>query len=299
MQSDYTFALQYQRASTTAQAAQVKQKLAQGSLTRVAGIEGCVLYTAQQRMRLIKLTADLATLAFTSAIPALHMRKAEVLTELVAANLGHLRNLSAASKGPFRLCGRAAQLLSSVMSSGDPNNCAQNATNPACKRCVRHVAVGDYGHSCVLLFNGSVECAGSNSFGELGLGKADEEKHLRLIPATALAGIPVGSVEAGSGFTCMLAAPSEGNKVYCFGGGGSGMLGEGLSSDSAVPVLVKGLRQSPPIKQLVVGIYYACVVYDIAGNANSNANVQCWPAHGGRILGIRCPKLRIWLTQLK
>uniref|UniRef100_A0A383V630 Peptidase C1A papain C-terminal domain-containing protein n=1 Tax=Tetradesmus obliquus TaxID=3088 RepID=A0A383V630_TETOB len=283
MQSDYTFALQYAWTSITAQATQIKQRLVQGSLMRDAGTPGCVMYTAPQRIRLVKLTADLTTLAFTAALPALHMRKAEVLTELVASNLGHLRSLSAASRGPFKLCGRTVQLLSGVLFSGDLNNCVENVEAPACQRCARQIAAG-HGHTCVLLNNGRVECAGYNAHGELGLGRADKDTHSRLAPATVLDGINISSVGVGDGFTCVLGAPSEGNKVYCFGFGGIGQLGNGLSTSSVVPVAVKGLRQSLPIKQLAVGISYACVVYDAPEPGAARASVQCWGEHFGTTL---------------
>lgn len=223
MQSDYTFA-QYTRATITSQAAVIKQRIKQGSLMRDVSTSGCVLYTAKQPLRLIKLTADLTTLAFTAALNALHMRKAEVVSELVTSNLGHLRSLSAASRGPFKLCGRTAQLLSSVLLPQDPpaspspvlpptpspspspkppkpspspspgpsglNSCLDRADDPACRRCARQVAMG-IGHVCVLLYDGSVECAGSHDSGQLGRGGRDWDDHPLLAPAKVLAGIPV------------------------------------------------------------------------------------------------------------
>jgi hypothetical protein len=41
----------------------------------------------------------------------------------------------------------------------------------------------------MLLYNGSIVCAGENDFAELGIGSSDRDDRRTLIPATALAGI--------------------------------------------------------------------------------------------------------------
>jgi alpha-tubulin suppressor-like RCC1 family protein len=63
-------------------------------------------------------------------------------------------------------------------------------------------------------------------------------------------------------FTCVLATfAADGNKVYCFGGGDNGQLGDGKGAASAVITTVQGLPESPAIRQLVAGPYAACVVF--------------------------------------
>lgn len=123
------------------------------------------------------------------------------------------------------------------------------------------------------MYNGSVACARRNYAGQLGTGKVDSWQVSTFILATALAGINVSSVAVGDGYTCVLADPSQGNKVYCLGANGQGQLGNGSNVDSAAPVLVQGLKQSPRIAQLIVSGSNACVLFVGSGGVSA---VQCW-----------------------
>jgi hypothetical protein len=114
MQPDYTFALQFNRSSTTEQATRTRQRLAP-DLARDPAQPGCLLYSPKQPQRLVKLTDDLTILATTAPTVALRIRKPDVLADVITSNLGFVCSLLAASKGPFRVCGRTAHLLSSVM----------------------------------------------------------------------------------------------------------------------------------------------------------------------------------------
>lgn len=284
----------------------------------------------------MKLADDLATVAVTSYV-GMTLKRADILAELVASNLpskAHTsgRKLSSVGTGPFRLCGKVAQLLKAVVPppmpspsprpvlspspprtspppspdptgapspspaspqqpspppSPGPSGCSQEALeavgDPACKRCAKQVAFGS-GHTCVLLNDGSVECAGYNNDGAMGLGPDGPrglEQRLTLAPATALAGMPVSDLGAGFCYTCVLAPPSEGNKVYCMGNGHEAQLGNGRRSNSVVPVAVQGLRQSPRIIQLVVSYIRACVLYE-AEAGSSASDMQCWGDRGVR-----------------
>jgi hypothetical protein len=116
MQPDYTFALQY-KADITARATQIKQRF-KTALKYDATKPGCLLYTAKQPQRLLKLADEITTLADAAASVSHEegLSKADVLADVVASNLLYARSLSAASKGPFRLCGKMVQLLSSLLS---------------------------------------------------------------------------------------------------------------------------------------------------------------------------------------
>jgi alpha-tubulin suppressor-like RCC1 family protein len=177
----------------------------------------------------------------------------------------------------------------------DGTNCSlEHADDPACKRCVKQILCGPY-YTCVLLYNGRVECTGSNDLGQLGLGYESENKG-QLVPATVLAGIPISSVGVGNDFTCVLAAPSEGNKVLCLGQDWGGNLGDGMNNtSSAVPVAVKGLKQSPPITQLAVGPSQACVLYGATAADTADAQVQCW----GYQIGPTATIFRAWAMRLR
>jgi hypothetical protein len=104
MQPDYTFALQVE------QRAAAIQKTLSAALAYLPAKPGCLLYRPKQRQHLIKLADDLTTLASAKSTPVHDINQADVLSDIVTSNLGYLRSLSVASKGPFRLCGKTAQL---------------------------------------------------------------------------------------------------------------------------------------------------------------------------------------------
>jgi alpha-tubulin suppressor-like RCC1 family protein len=144
--------------------------------------------------------------------------------------------------------------LCCVARAGGAGTCSiDRLTAPDCKRCARAVALGHY-HSCVHLYDNSVECAGQNHAGQMGLGTQDWDERLVLVPASVLTGISVKSVGCGEAFTCVLAAAVEGSLVYCFGSN-NGVLGTGVGPNelsSATPVVVQGLKHTPNIAQLAV-----------------------------------------------
>jgi hypothetical protein len=103
MQPDYTFAL---KVSETV--AQVQQRFAQ-ALSYPAR-PGCLQYSPKQPERLVKVADDLSTL--TALVPGSPMALPQVLADLVTSNLGSRVRLTAAGRGPFRLCGsNLARLL--------------------------------------------------------------------------------------------------------------------------------------------------------------------------------------------
>lgn len=142
------------------------------------------------------------------------------------------------------------------------------ASDPACKRCVQGMAIGLY-HVCVMLYDGSIECAGDNEQGLLWRDEADGSD--KLVPASALTGINIRSIGSGDFHCCILTtAPEGGDKVLCVGRGKDGELGDGSLNSSTVPVAVQGLLPSR-VTQLAVGAGYTCVLY-----ADPDKLVQCW-----------------------
>jgi alpha-tubulin suppressor-like RCC1 family protein len=111
----------------------------------------------------------------------------------------------------------------------------------------------------VILFDGSLECAGTDKAGQLGDGVPGGTSS-KLVSAAAFdkAGIKVTAVATGVDFTCVL---SSTNKVFCVGQGTYGQLGHGKLESSAEPVAVQGLR-SARITQLVAGWNHAAVLYE-------------------------------------
>uniref|UniRef100_A0A383W5T9 Peptidase C1A papain C-terminal domain-containing protein n=1 Tax=Tetradesmus obliquus TaxID=3088 RepID=A0A383W5T9_TETOB len=274
MQPDYTFALQFGPASAAERSAAASNRLLP-SIANDPAHRDCVIYKPQQPQRLAKLADELTTMAVTYT--QAQLGAGDILASIVASNLHLKRNMSAASKGPFTICGAAARLIKAAQlsSPSPPPGFHSNCSNPDSQRVIQHV---DFGrdHTCVLLCNGSIECAGANIEGQLGTGQApDNADHTLLAPATVL---PVAQQSRGNSvigcgwwYTCVVAGLPAGNKVFCVGEGYLGKLGNNEAAGSVSPVEVQGLKQSSAIVQLAVGFDNACVLY-------AAGSVQCWGA---------------------
>lgn len=121
------------------------------------------------------------------------------------------------------------------------------------------IAAGD-AHTCALTTTGGVQCWGSNGNGQLGNG-ATQNSALP-VAVTNLPG-DVTSIAAGGTHTCAMTA---GGSVYCWGGNGSGQLGNDSTTDASAPVAVVGL--SGAATALATGYRHTC--------AATSGGVQCW-----------------------
>jgi alpha-tubulin suppressor-like RCC1 family protein len=115
-------------------------------------------------------------------------------------------------------------------------------------------------HSCeITQADGSVRCAGKNSYGEVGDGTTTTR--YTAVPVAGLAGVT--AVALGWGSSC--ARKSDGT-VWCWGGNGLGQLGDRTQVDHLTPAPVIGLSQ-------VVGISggqaHVCAV-------KTDGTVWCW-----------------------
>jgi hypothetical protein len=119
MQPDYTFALQYNK-PISERGTEIRQKL-KPALTRDTAMPKCVVYRPRQPQRLVKLVADLHILGiaeFDEGRSYQFLNEAVILADVVTPNLGLGRNLSAARRGPFRICGKTAELLRAAVCQG-------------------------------------------------------------------------------------------------------------------------------------------------------------------------------------
>jgi alpha-tubulin suppressor-like RCC1 family protein len=91
-------------------------------------------------------------------------------------------------------------------------------------------------HSCGITVAGDAYCWGLNSLGELGIGQVDQDAHPA--PELVVEGLRWTAITAGDGFTCGL---TDTRRIYCWGDGRYGALGDGSSS---------GVRSDPA---MVVG----------------------------------------------
>jgi RHS repeat-associated protein len=114
-------------------------------------------------------------------------------------------------------------------------------------------------HACARLSNGTVDCWGLNSDGQLG----DNTTTERLIPV-AVSGITNSTqVSAGDGSSC--AVLSDGT-VKCWGDNSNGQIGDGTTTTRKTPVTVTGISTAT---QITSGHYHNCV-------ALTNGTIGCW-----------------------
>ena len=127
------------------------------------------------------------------------------------------------------------------------------------------------GNICVLLANGTVECAGVNSEGELGNGSFVDST----VPV-AVSGITDAtmlSCGAGGSTACVVTA---GGGVKCWGDNSRGQLGNGTTTNSATPVDVTGLTSGA--LNVSTGWYNSCAV-------TTSHGLKCWGDNSAGQLG--------------
>lgn len=99
-------------------------------------------------------------------------------------------------------------------------------------------------HSCALLLNGTVRCWGRNSFGQLGTGGNATSVPTPVSPRNLT---DVVSLAAGAASTC---AVTSAGRVWCWGWGAQGELGNATRLSSKTPVMIRSLKR-------VVSVYSA------------------------------------------
>jgi alpha-tubulin suppressor-like RCC1 family protein len=125
-------------------------------------------------------------------------------------------------------------------------------------------------HTCALLANGSIDCWGDNSYGQLG----DGTKEYRSPTPVVVSGVTdATAITAGWDNTCALLT---GGTVKCWGDDSNGQLGNGTKENgSATPVTVSGITNATAI---AASGLHTCAL--LAGGS-----IDCWGANGLGELG--------------
>jgi alpha-tubulin suppressor-like RCC1 family protein len=125
---------------------------------------------------------------------------------------------------------------------------------------IRAIALGN-DYTCVLTGSGGVKCWGWNYSGQLGNGTNTDS----IMPVDVIGlSSGVAAISARASTTCAL---MDGGAVKCWGWNATGQLGDGTSTDSNVPVNVKGLTSG--MESISVGFDHACALTDKGG-------AKCW-----------------------
>ena len=168
------------------------------------------------------------------------------------------------------------------LGNADSGNKSSNNPVQAIASGAEQVGVGKY-HSCALMGNGKVYCWGRGNNGQLGNNSYRSSNIPKVVKGMNGKGVLSGITQISGGrfHTCAL---SQNSKIFCWGNGENGRLGNGSYQESKIPTLVV-TRNSGTIpfkrekknnnKKISVGDNYACAI-------KSNKQILCW---GYRTLG--------------
>ena len=146
----------------------------------------------------------------------------------------------------------------------------QDSSNPL--NSIVQVSSGS-AHTCALKSDGTVNCWGSGSYGQLGDGTVVGKTYPVVVISGQGSSNPlrdIVQVSSGAAHTCAL--KSDGT-VNCWGNGNLGRLGDGTSTSKNYPVeVISGQDSSHPLRDIVQvssGANYTCAL-------KSDGTVSCW-----------------------
>ena len=126
---------------------------------------------------------------------------------------------------------------------------------------IQAIDLGDV-HSCALTTGGGVKCWGNGKYGKLGDG--DGGVHYKMTPVDVIGLSGVATISAGFDHTCAVLTDTT---ARCWGGNGSGQLGNGLVNTYCItPQMVSGLTKGVAI---AAGSEHTCALL-------STGAAKCW-----------------------
>ena len=154
--------------------------------------------------------------------------------------------------------------------------CESNTCHPGATKVVAGV-----GHTCAMLFDGTIRCWGDGGAGQLGNGLINAS----LTPVTTTGIGPISDIVAGESHTCAILAAD--GSVWCWGWNVYGQLGSAVTttvsggqSGSATPVKVPSF---PPTGTKAIALAAA---YAHTCAALSDGSVWCWGSDTNEQLGL-------------
>jgi hypothetical protein len=146
-------------------------------------------------------------------------------------------------------------------------------------------------HTCALRADGTSWCWGGNLLGQLGNGSTVSQS----VPTFVNFVSNTVAIAGGFGHTCALVANGtlvNGGSARCWGDNGSGQLGDGSTTASLIPVVVKSLKEIPIIGgTVVIATPHLSAVGITTGRRHTctlraNGDVSCWGENTVGQLGI-------------
>lgn len=120
-------------------------------------------------------------------------------------------------------------------------------------------------HCCAVVEStGDVKCWGDNANSQLGDGTTTPSN-----TPVSVSGLPEAAVQVSVGYGHSCARLTD-NRVYCWGQGNSGQLGDGTGINSATPVEVFVIVIALTVSDFTCGAYHCCGISDV------NDNLYCW-----------------------
>ena len=179
----------------------------------------------------------------------------------------------------------AGQIGTGAMApTSPPARVVTNVATSAPLRNVKQLSLGA-ASTCALIDDGmnppKVVCWGSDKDGQLGDGASNSSRALPALnqPVSLPEAATVGStatIASGGSTSC---AVGVSGKVYCWGAGADGELGNGAAPQtSGVPVAVSGITGASTV---TVGNYHACAV----GTVGAMTGIACWGSENVGQLG--------------
>jgi len=123
-------------------------------------------------------------------------------------------------------------------------------------------------HACALMENKTIQCWGSNQFGQLGDGTTKNSD----TPVKVLGISNPEAITVADGFSC---ARHSANKASCWGNNASGQLGDGTTTERHTPVQVINVTN---IEDVMADNSGACM-------RTNDGKVFCWGANENGVLG--------------
>jgi alpha-tubulin suppressor-like RCC1 family protein len=184
---------------------------------------------------------------------------------VIAVSLGDVSTCALFSGGSVQCWGRN---YSGQLGTGGTTDSLSPTPVPTLTSGVVAISVGENSvlsgqasHACALMTDGSVQCWGDNTAGQIGDGTTSQ----RLTP-TAVVGLPAPAVgiSAGAKHTC---AVLDTGALYCWGLNASQQLGDGTVTPRPQPTQVYGL--SSGIAAVAAGSVHTCAM-------TTTSDVKCW-----------------------